>query len=188
MKADTWQAEEKDVIHGVTRRRFIGAMGALALPSIAFGQGNAARVDLLAIGDWGAPTAPIPKEGLTAGDVKRLGGFQDEVAKAMADYAKSQAARQQPITAVLALGDNFYGALTGPADKRFQDRFEKLYSKVDLNVPFHFVIGNHDYEDSPRNNFQHQIAYARSTPGTGHGFLRTTRLGTPGIFQKTNRW
>jgi hypothetical protein len=33
-------------------------------------------------------------------------------------------------------------------------------------VPFHFVIGNHDYEDSPKNNFQHQIAYARSTAGT----------------------
>lgn len=148
----------------VSRRQFIGAMGALAIPSPAFGQEQGSRVELLAMGDWGAPTTVGGDH--TSHDVKTLRGYQDEVANAMAEYARAQAAKNQSISAVLALGDNFYGALSGPHDERFKDRFEKLYSAEDLKVPFHFIIGNHDYEDKPVNNFRHQIAYARNNAGT----------------------
>jgi hypothetical protein len=147
-------------IPGITRRRFLGTMGALAVPALAFGDDKSSRVELFAVGDWGAPPDIKPK------DVITLHRLQDEVAKAMADYARDLAAKGQPLTAVLALGDNFYGRLDGPTDARFQQSFENLYPVADLNVPFYFVLGNHEYEDFHGLNGQHEIAYARNNPAS----------------------
>src|SRR4051812_46516834 len=72
-------------------------------------------IHLLALGDYG-----------TKGNEK-----QTAVANAMATFARSL---DQPLEAVLALGDNFYKQLT---PDRFQNHFEKLYSATDLNCPFY---------------------------------------------------
>ena len=78
---------------------------------------------LLALGDYG-----------TKGDAN-----QTAVAKSMAKFAKSL---DQPLDAVLALGDNFYKKIT---PDRFDNHFEKMYSTDGLNCPFYACAGNHDY-------------------------------------------
>src|SRR5262249_42205456 len=80
-------------------------------------------LDLLALGDYG-----------TRGDVRQI-----SVARAMSKFAKSL---DQPLTAVLALGDNFYKPIT---PNRFKDNFEDMYSKDGLDCPFYACLGNHDY-------------------------------------------
>lgn len=121
-------------------------------------------MNLLAMGDWGAPRRTNDPD-----DAATLKNFQDRVAAAMADYATKSAAKGSPISAVLPLGDNFYAdfkedGLQGPDDARFKTRFEDLYPKPALDVPFYFAIGNHDYEDGDRQSWKHQIAYARREP------------------------
>lgn len=101
---------------------------------------------LLALGDYG-----------TKGDER-----QTAVANGMATFAKSL---NQPLTAVLALGDNFYHKLT---PDRFDNHFEKLYSAEHLACPFYACAGNHDYGtagyDSQEGKLQLQIDYARNNP------------------------
>ena len=72
-------------------------------------------IHLLALGDYG-----------TRGDENQIA-----VATGMAKFAKSL---EQPLTAVLALGDNFYKPIT---PDRFENHFEKMYSKDGLNCPFY---------------------------------------------------
>ena len=101
---------------------------------------------LLALGDYG-----------TRGDAA-----QTAVANAMAAFAQSL---DQPLTAVLALGDNFYKKLT---PHRFEPHFEKLYSPTALNCPFYACVGNHDYgtasyEYQP-GKLQIELDYARNNP------------------------
>ena len=103
---------------------------------------------LLAVGDYG-----------TKGDES-----QTSVAKAMAKFAKSL---NQPLTAVLALGDNFYKTLT---PDRFENHFEDMYSKDGLNCPFYACAGNHDYGaakyDSQEGKLQMQLDYAKNNPSS----------------------
>ena len=116
-------------------------------------------VEILAMGDWGAPpNMPDPD------DVPKVRALQNQVASAMADYARKLAEKGTPLSAVFGLGDNFYGRLDGPDDPRFQERLEKLYPPADLNVPFYFALGNHDYEDYKFQNWKHEIAYAKQHP------------------------
>lgn len=79
-------------------------------------------IHLLAVGDYG-----------TNNDKQR------QVATCMNDFAGKLG---KPLTAVLALGDNFYGNLQ---PDRFQPGFEEMYSKQHLNCPFYALLGNHDY-------------------------------------------
>jgi hypothetical protein len=100
----------------------------------------------LALGDYG-----------TKGNDRQVA-----VAKAMSTFARSLG---QPLSAVLALGDNFYRKLT---PERFDDHFEKLYSPTDLNCPFYACAGNHDYGtaiyDRQEGKLQMQLDYARNNP------------------------
>ncbi len=101
---------------------------------------------LLALGDYG-----------TRGDAN-----QTAVARAMATFAKSL---DQPLTGVLAMGDNFYKKIT---PDRFENHFEKMYSTDGLDCPFYVCAGNHDYGtahyDSQHDKLQMQLDYAKNNP------------------------
>jgi len=158
----------------VSRREFIGVLGGLALPALLHGsEPGAEEVNLLALGDWGAP----PKTG-DPKDAARLRTTQDRVAAAMIDYATKLSAIGPRLDAVMALGDNFYGELKDEHDLRFQERFEDLYTKPALDVPFLFALGNHDYEDGDRDGWKRQIAYAKKvTESTPPGRWRFPAAG-----------
>ncbi len=101
---------------------------------------------LLALGDYGSGGNPT----------------QIAVADRMTTFAKSLA---KPLTAVLALGDNFYKKLT---PDRFDKHFEKIYSPAALNCPFYACPGNHDYGtakyDLQIGKLQMQLDYAKNHP------------------------
>jgi tartrate-resistant acid phosphatase type 5 len=144
----------------LTRREFIGALGALAIPALADSALAKTEVNLLAVGDWGAPRKTKDPQ-----DAKILLARQDRIAAAMGEYATKSAAAGSVIDAVLALGDNFYAdfkqdGLQSAEDSRFSERFEKLYARPALDVPFFFALGNHDYEDGDGKAWKHQIDYA----------------------------
>jgi tartrate-resistant acid phosphatase type 5 len=74
---------------------------------------------VLAFGDFGAGTAA-----------------QKRVARGMA--------QRTPYSFGITLGDNFYNTgLSSPTDKRWQTRWEDLYSP--LNIRVYATLGNHDY-------------------------------------------
>jgi hypothetical protein len=80
----------------------------------------------------------------------------------MATFAKSL---DRPLSAVLALGDNFYTKLT---PDRFEKHFEQLYSPEALDCPFYACAGNHDYgtakyEFQP-GKLQMELDYAKEHP------------------------
>ncbi len=83
---------------------------------------------------------------------------QRAVADAMAAHARSL---NKSVSAVLALGDNFYNRIT---PQRFIDHFEDLYSATDLACPFYACPGNHDYGtamyDFQEGKLQMQLDYA----------------------------
>jgi hypothetical protein len=87
---------------------------------------------------------------------------QIAVANQMASFAKSL---DKPLAAVLALGDNFYRALT---PDRFENHFERMYSTDGLNCPFYACAGNHDYGtafyDLQKGKLQMQLDYAKNHP------------------------
>ncbi|HRQ88586.1 MAG TPA: metallophosphoesterase [Bacteroidia bacterium] len=91
---------------------------------------------------------------------------QARVAARMAEFAKSL---DQPLDAVLALGDNFYGKMT---PDRFDRHFEKMYDIGSMPCPFHACIGNHDYEkadygrDPEPRKCEMQLEYAKENPGS----------------------
>ena len=104
-----------------------------------------AGLHLLALGDYG-----------TRGDANQV-----TVATSMAKFAKSL---DQPLTAVLALGDNFYKPIT---PDRFENHFEKMYSTDGLNCPFYACAGNHDYGpkyDAQDGKLQMQLDYSKNNP------------------------
>eukprot|EP00667_Euglena_gracilis_P010749 EG_transcript_10952 len=57
-----------------------------------------------------------------------------------------QVAHGPALRAIVSLGDNFYPqGLTGVADKRWAKTFERVYSAIPLQRPWHSVLGNHDW-------------------------------------------
>jgi tartrate-resistant acid phosphatase type 5 len=55
---------------------------------------------------------------------------------------------------IISTGDNFYEAgLVSADDPQFDSSFKDIYSHKELNVPWHVVLGNHDYgeTDSPKS-------------------------------------
>jgi tartrate-resistant acid phosphatase type 5 len=118
---------------------------AAALPEVKFGKDG---IHFLAVGDFGTGNAP-----------------QKQVAERMNAFAGKLGS---PLTAVLALGDNFYNHLE-PA--RFGPGFEDIYSKEHLDVPFYACLGNHDYGPSydskqGRAKADMQLEYAKANPGS----------------------
>jgi acid phosphatase len=95
-----------------------------------------ASLNFLAVGDWG-----------------RDGAFrQAEVAARMGEAAQALKARF-----VISVGDNFYeDGITGVSDPKWKTSFEDIYSAPSLQVPWHVILGNHDYH----GDSQAQIAYS----------------------------
>ena len=113
-----------------------------------------------------SPDTKFSKDGLhflAIGDFGRGNADQKAVALQMAAFAKKL---NVPLTAVLALGDNFYGKHT---PERFTIHFEEMYSKDGLNCPFYACLGNHDYGPKYDSNqgpakAQIQLDYAKDNP------------------------
>jgi tartrate-resistant acid phosphatase type 5 len=102
---------------------------------------------------------------LAIGDFGSGNGHQVAVASQMATFAQKLNA---PMSAVLALGDNFYGKLE---PERFGRHFEEMYSKEHLNCPFYAVLGNHDYGPSYDSKqgaakAQIQLDYTKDNPSS----------------------
>jgi hypothetical protein len=119
------------------------ARQALAAPTTQF---NGKGIDLLALGDFG-----------TRGDARQVA-----VARQMAQFAGEL---DQPLTAVLALGDNFYKKMSVD---RFDKHFEKMYDEKHLGCPFYAIAGNHDYGtaayDYQPGRLQISFDYAKNNP------------------------
>jgi tartrate-resistant acid phosphatase type 5 len=59
---------------------------------------------------------------------------------------------------VLAVGDNFYNdGVASVDDPQWQTSFEKVYTAPSLQVPWHAILGNHDYH----GDCDAQIAYSK---------------------------
>ena len=102
----------------------------------------------LLIGDWGrGPDDPA------------LHAAQRKVAEAM-----GRSAATRPVSAVIALGDNFYPAGAATVDSPlFESAFERVYDAPSLQVPFWVLLGNHDYYVSA----QGELDYAAQRRGSG---------------------
>lgn len=136
------------------RRAVIFSSGAWAATQFGAVQAReaAAALDggmhLLALGDYG-----------TKGNVA-----QTSVANQMARFADGIG---QPLTAVLALGDNFYSTIK---PGRIVREFEEMYPAKSLNCPFYACAGNHDYGtakyDFQEGKLQLQLDYAKENPNS----------------------
>lgn len=123
----------------------------------------AGRMDVLRAA---APRTEFAKQGmhlLALGDYGMKGNAdQVAVAQQMATFARSL---DQPLSAVLAMGDNFYRTIT---PERFETDFERMYSQDGLDCPFYACVGNHDYGtalyDFQEGKLQMELDYAREHP------------------------
>lgn len=114
------------------------------------------------------PQIKFPKDGLhflAMGDFGTGNDHQRAVARQMATFSKKLNA---PLTAVLALGDNFYGKLI---PERFKPHFEEMYPQSDFDCPFYACLGNHDYgpkydSNQGRAKAQMQLDYAKANPNS----------------------
>ncbi|HTV08474.1 MAG TPA: metallophosphoesterase [Candidatus Aquilonibacter sp.] len=108
-----------------------------------------------------SPTTPAPKETVhlfMVGDWGTGDSNESAVATAMQTYQT-----QQGITAsaLLMLGDNFYGDMTGGVTSaRWQSGFEQMFPQSAFNCPAYAVPGNHDYQNYPTSKVAAELAYA----------------------------
>lgn len=117
----------------------------------------------LANKSWGSePQTDFSTNGinlLAFGDYGSKNDKQRQVAKQMAKFA---AQLKEPLTGILALGDNFYGKFL---PEQFRDRFSKIYPKKDFSCPFYALLGNHDYGpryDSGQGRAKAEMQLART--------------------------
>lgn len=126
----------------LTRRAALQALGLAAFAPLSRGWAaeETGALAFLAVGDWG-----------------RQGQFhQREVAQRMGETARDVGARF-----VISVGDNFYDdGVTGVSDPAWKTSFEDVYDAPSLQVPWHVILGNHDY----RGNSQAQIDYSQTSP------------------------
>ncbi len=119
-----------------TQATVIGSM----LPQRLFAtDAKAGGLNFLIVGDWGR------------------NGEKDQmdVATQMAIAAKEMDAKF-----ILSVGDNFYeNGVKSVDDPQWQSSFEKVYVAPPLQVPWHVVLGNHDYH----GNCDAQIAYGKTS-------------------------
>jgi acid phosphatase len=107
-----------------------------------------------------APSSDTSSDGLNFlvfGDWGRRGQTdQVQVAAQMAKAAKDADARF-----VISVGDNFYeNGVTSTEDEHWRNSFEDVYGAPSLQVPWHVILGNHDYY----GNCDAQIAYSKTSP------------------------
>lgn len=93
---------------------------------------------------------------LVVGDWGRKGYYhQQDVANRM-----EEAAEKFDAEFVIALGDNFYpDGVASINDPNWVYSYEDIYTGYHLNIPWHVVLGNHDYRGNP----QAQIAYTNKS-------------------------
>jgi hypothetical protein len=141
----------------LTRRRLLKQSFAFSAALAAGGQKrliaaneiSATDQHLMMIGDWGDLKEPKP---------------QAAVAEGMKRYVKDS-----KITpgAMLMLGDNFYGAFKGGTScPRWKTQFEDMYPASVFPGPCYAMLGNHDYDDEPKDKLAAELAYAKDHPGT----------------------
>jgi acid phosphatase len=97
-------------------------------------------LNFLVFGDWGRQ------------------GEQDQV-----EVAAQMAKAAQAIDAkfVISVGDNFYeDGVASVSDSHWRKSFEDVYHQASLQVPWHCILGNHDYHA----NCDAQIAYHETSP------------------------
>lgn len=106
------------------------------------------------LGDWGWADPELERKYAL---VKQNADLQRAVAQAMA----AQAA-QEPISAVLTTGDNFYpNGVESAEDPRWVHTFERVYAAKSLQVPWVASLGNHDHDSTA----QAEIDYAAKSKG-----------------------
>jgi acid phosphatase len=134
-----------------TRREFVRTLF-VATQAAALSPGFAGR--LLA-----ADAAPAAKgfNFIIFGDWGRNGERdQTEVAAQMALAAKATQARF-----IISVGDNFYDSgVKSATDSQWRTSFENVYQDPALQIPWHVILGNHDYKGS----CEAQLAYGRAHP------------------------
>jgi len=132
-----------------SRRQFVrtlfiatqaAAMGSFLAPRSLFAaDAKSGRLNFLFVGDWGR------------------NGEKDQmdVATQMGIAAKDLDAKF-----VIAVGDNFYeNGVASVNDPQWQTSFENVYTAPSLQVPWHAILGNHDYH----GNCDAQIEYAKTS-------------------------
>jgi tartrate-resistant acid phosphatase type 5 len=115
-----------------TRRELLGAIplvvgaSAFAGPAVAFAQAAQRPLNFLAVGDWGR------------------GGHHNQ--RAVADRMGTQAQAKQSCV-IASTGDNFYTfGVSSTEDPKWRSSFEEVYVHPGLHeIPWHPVLGNHDY-------------------------------------------
>ena len=120
---------------------------------------------LATLGKSVAFAAPQPRKGdtthwLLVGDrgYERYEA-QTSVAAAMRQYA---ATNHLQIDALMMLGDNWYGDMTGGVDSpRWKTQFEEMYPSSAFNCKAYAVLGNHDYQRMPESKVEIELAYAK---------------------------
>lgn len=126
-------------------------------------------VEGLAESSWGA----APQTDFAAGGIDLLafgdyGTNNDKQRQVATQMAKFSAQLDQALSAVLALGDNFYGKFL---PEQFPQRFSGVYPKKDFPCPFYAMLGNHDYgpqydSKQGRAKAEMQLARSRELPGS----------------------
>jgi tartrate-resistant acid phosphatase type 5 len=131
-----------------TRREFVrilfvatqGVVASRFLPANLQAAPEPGGLNFLIFGDWGRQ------------------GEQDQV-----EVAEQMAKAAQDIGAkfVISVGDNFYeNGVTSVNDPHWRASFEDVYHQAPLQVPWHVILGNHDYH----GNCEAQMAYHATNP------------------------
>jgi tartrate-resistant acid phosphatase type 5 len=129
-----------------TRREFVRTLfvatqatmvGALLPRALLADDARNGGLNFLVVGDWG----------------RNGEKDQRDVAAQMGRAADDTAAKF-----VISVGDNFYeDGVASVDDPQWQSSFEQVYTAPSLHVPWHVVLGNHDYHLSS----DAQIAYGK---------------------------
>lgn len=105
---------------------------------------------LMMIGDWGAVEKEMKPQQAVADGMKRY--VQD--------------AKIKP-EGMMLLGDNFYGSFKGGTScTRWKTQFEDMYPASIFPGPCYALLGNHDYDDEPKEKLDAQLAYSKHHLGT----------------------
>ena len=71
----------------------------------------------------------------------------------------NEKARQDSLDFIITLGDNFYSrGVKSISDKQWLEKFEAMYDRPHLKIPFYPSLGNHDHRDG---NARHQVEYSK---------------------------
>jgi tartrate-resistant acid phosphatase type 5 len=131
-----------------TRREFVrilfvatqGAVASRFLPADLQAAPEPGGLNFLIFGDWG----------------RQGERDQVEVAEQMAKAAQDIGAKF-----VISVGDNFYeNGVASVTDPHWRASFEDVYHQTPLQIPWHVILGNHDYH----GNCEAQIAYHATNP------------------------